>query len=212
MQLSGELQLGGKLNLALVSIAILDIANQSSDFSNSPAPDANDFFTLTGLNTTFLNDTNYHGAGLIGTSVMCRAKYTTYPSSSDGSTRWGIRGSNLFSSRNNFELYEDFTATDNHYAEITNTRNDITGTGAPIPSLNTEFYYGLHFPDATTLQFSFNGNVCYTQSFSAGWITVDGDQRPYFRDFGSSGTFLVKWCATIGTSNVPQAYAKAQTI
>lgn len=117
----------------------------------------------------------------------------------------------MIASRNNFELY-DLSGTDFHYAEITNTRNDISGTGAPIPSLNTEFYYGLHFPDSTTLEFSFNGTVCHTETFSAGWITADGDQRPYFRAYGGAGTFLVKWCATLSTANVSDAYAKAQTI
>lgn len=210
MQFSGALQFAGILNMSKSGIVLLDIANQSSDFSNSPTSDSDGFFTLTGGDTTFLNDTNYHGSGLIGRSVMCRAKYTTYPSVGDASTRWGIRGTNLLTSRNNFELYN--SGVNNHYAEITNTRNDITGTGAPIPSLNTEFYYGLHFPDSTTLEFSFNGTVCHTETFSAGWITASGDQRPYFRSYSSAGTFLVKWCAVLGTENVSDAYAKAQTI
>ncbi len=210
MQFSGALQFSGNLVTSTFT-SILDIANQTSDFSSSPTPDGDGFFTLSGPDTTFLNDTNYHGVGLIGTSVMCRSKYTAYPFSSDGSTRWGIRGTNLFSSRNNFELY-NMAGIYKHYAEITNTRNDISGTGAPIPSLNTEFYYGLHFPDANTLQLSFNGVVCHTETFLAGWLTANGDQRPYFRAYSGAGTQLVKWCATLNTPNVADAYALAQAV
>lgn len=193
-----------------VSVSSLDIANQTSDFSNSPTADGDGFFTLTGLDTTFLNDTNYHGLSLVGKSVMTRAKYTAHPAVGDASLRWGVRGTSLLTLRRNFELY--YNPPLYHYVEVQGGRQDIS-SGAPIPSVGQEFYYGLHFPDATTLQFSFNGTVVYTENFVSGtWLTDNGAVRPYFRGYGGSGEMKVKWCSTLDTSTVADAYTFAQTI
>lgn len=207
MQFSGALQLGGNLDFRPSEI-VLDLADQGADFSNSPTADGNGFFRLTGLDTTFLDNTNYHGVGLLGKSIMCEAKVEAYPSNFDSSFRWGIKGTNLSVSRNNFEIY----GSANHYAEVLNARNDITGSGGPYPPLNTVFYYGLHFPNATTIQYSFNGIVCHTETFISGWLTSNGDQRAYFRNYNGSGIFKVRYCATLNTATVADAYAFAQSI
>jgi len=43
-------------------------------------------------------------------------------------------------------------------------------------------------------------------------LTDNGAVRPYFRAYGGSGEMKVKWCSTLDTSTVADAYTFAQTI
>ena len=189
---------------------ILDIATKTTDFIPAVTNVDTGWLELDFPQHLFCNRTQFHGDKLIGRSLMCKTRFNDYPIFVGHNQRWGIKAS---TTNYNFKMYTlvDFDPPE-HSAEINTTDNDITGTGAAVPAADTTFYYGLHFPDATTLQFSFNGTVCHTETLSAGWLTSDGPQRPYFKEEGGNGLMEVQWCATLATATVADAYSIAQGI
>lgn len=188
---------------------VLDIANTITDFFPAINNVVDGWFELE--TNLFCNRTQFHGEKLIGKSLMCKARFNDFPIFVGHTQRWGIKGSGT--TRYNFRMYTlvNFDPPE-HSAEINTTDNDITGTGAAVPAADQTFYYGLHFPNATTLEFSFNGTVCHTETLSAGWLTSDGPQRPYFAEEGGNGLMEVQWCATLATATVADAYSIAQGI